>query len=447
MASFLNKLPEQRAERAMPDLKPPLGHQEALLEANRCLYCYEPPCVPACPTSIDIPEFIRRIATGNVRGAAKVIFEANILGQSCARVCPVEVLCVGSCVYNRWGGAPIQIGRLQRHATDWAIERGERFFERGAATGKRVALIGAGPASLACAHELARLGHEAVIFEARELPGGLNTTGVAPYKMQAETALEEVRYILGIGVELKTGVQIGRDLSLDELEREFDAIFFGVGLGADSRLGVAGEELPGVIGAVGMIERIKCAPAWSADGVRFAVVIGGGNTAIDAVRALKKLQVPSVTMIYRRSEAEMPGYRHEVSYAKKEGVQFQYLARPLEILGDGKVRAVRCQALRLGAPDASGRRTPVESDEPPFEVPADLVVLAVGQERLRELVRQVPKLRFERGRIVIDPASGQTDNPRYFAGGDCANGAKEVVNAAAEGKLAARGIDRCLRGA
>ena len=446
MTSYLKNLPADRAERAIPELKPPMNHQEAAVEASRCLYCFEPPCVPACPTHIDIPEFIRRIATGNVRGSAKVIFEANILGQSCARVCPVEVLCVGSCVYNRWGGTPIQIGRLQRYATDWAVEQDERFFQRGAPTGKRVALVGCGPASLACAHELVRLGHQATIFEARDLPGGLNTTGVAPYKMQAEAALGEVRYILEIGIEMKTGTRIGRDVSFRQLESEFDAIFLGVGLGTDSRLGIPGEDLSGVVGAVDLIEQIKCKPAFKLDGVRFAVVIGGGNTAIDAVRELKKLNVPSVTMVYRRSEAEMPGYAHEVAYAKKEGVQFQYLARPLALLGNGKVEALRCQAMRLGPADSSGRRAPIESDQPPFEVPADLVVLAVGQERLAELVRGIAGVRFERGRIVVDPATGQSGNPRYFAGGDCANGAKEVVNAAAEGKLAAGGIDRYLMG-
>lgn len=434
-------LPEARLESQIDELKPAFSSSQALAEANRCLFCHDAPCITACPTEIDIPGFIRKIATGNLRGSARTIFESNILGHSCARVCPVEVLCVGACVYNLEEKPPIQIGRLQRYATDWSMARGIRHFEVGAPTGLRVALIGAGPASLACAVELRLRGHEAVIFEGRSLPGGLNTTGVAPYKMAAEVSLEEVEHLLGYGIELRTGVWVGRDLPLADLERDFDAIFLGVGLGEDGWPAVPGEELQGVWGAVALIERIKLDPSLTLAGVHRAVVVGGGNTAVDAVRELKKLGVAEVSMVYRRDEASMSGYVHEWDYAKKEGVIGLWNRAPLAFEGEnGAVRSVKVGRTAV----VDGRLVSVAgADE---SIPADLVAVAVGQGKQQAFLGTIPGLTLDaKQRVQVDPATGQTTNPRYFSGGDCVNGGKEVVNGAAEGKRAAKGIDAWFR--
>jgi len=430
-------LSPQRLERLITEQKPALSKASALAEANRCLYCFDAPCVQACPTAINIPEFIRRIANDNVVGAAKTIFEANILGHSCARVCPVEVLCAGSCVYLEKDEPAIMIGRLQRYATDHAVGQGIRFAQRGPDSGKKVALIGAGPASLAAAHELAVLGHTCVIFEGRTLPGGLNTTGVAPYKLQADVALEEVDYILGIGgIELRTGVWVGRDVSFSDLERDFDAIFIGVGLGPDSRTRIPGEDLPGVVGAVALIERIKNDPDFTLEHVQNAVVIGGGNTAIDIARELKHLKVASVTMVYRRTEETMTGYAHELAYAKQEGVKLEFCAIPQAVEGEAQATGLRCARVDAQLVPLPGQN---------FTLPADLVVRATGQEKLAELLGGIRSLTLERGRVKADPLTHQTSHPKYFAGGDCVNGGKEVVNAAAEGKRAAHGIDAYLK--
>lgn len=441
-------LPPRRLEQAMGDLKPAYSEGGAVAEANRCLYCYDAPCINACPTHINIPEFIRRIASGNYKGAAKTILEANILGLSCARVCPVEVLCEGDCVYNALGETPIHIGKLQRFATDHAYARNTRFFTRGQDTGKQIALIGGGPASLSCAHELSRLGHRCTIFESRGFLGGLNTTGIAAYKMHADIGLREAEYILEIGgIDVKMGVVVGRDVTFAELESHYDAIFIGVGLGPDSRLAIPGEDLAGCMGAVELIDLIKTADSFSLPECRRAVVVGGGNTALDAVRELKKLGVPEVTMVYRRSEEEMPGYEHEMAWAKKESVRFQFLAQPVAVVGDDQVQALRCVRMALGEPDESGRRRPVPQQGSDFDIPADLVVKAAGQEKLASLLADVSGLKVEKGRVVVDPATHQTTHPKYFAGGDCVNGGKEVVNAAAEGKVAAHGIDKLVRAA
>jgi glutamate synthase (NADPH/NADH) small chain len=433
-------LAAQRLEREIPDLKPALTRDQAVAEANRCLYCYDAPCIQACPTDINIPEFIKRIATDNVTGAAKTILESNILGHSCARVCPVEVLCAGSCVYAEKGEPPIMIGKLQRYATEHAYDRGLQFFQAGPKSGKRVALVGGGPASLAAAHELVKRGHEAVVFEGRSLPGGLNTTGVAPYKYHAEDALKEVAYIQQIGVEIRTNTLIGRDVAFEALEREFDAVFLGVGLGPDSRLGIPGEDLPGCTGAVAWIERMKTEPGFKLEGVKRALVIGGGNTAIDAVRELKHLGVEHVTMVYRRGEAEMSGYAHELAWARQEGVQIEYWAAPVALEGQGHVTGLRCVRTRV---NGEGKLENVPGSE--FVLEAELVLRATGQEKLTAMLGEIAGIAIEKGRVVVNAETGQTGNPKYFAGGDCANGGKEVVNAAAEGKRAARGIDAFLR--
>ncbi len=428
-------LPEQRSETVFEDFKPPFDDQQAAIEANRCLYCHDAPCQHACPTHIDIAGFIRKIATGNVRGAARTILDSNILGMSCARVCPVEVLCAGECVHNVQDVPPIAIGKLQRYATDQALAGGWQFHEAGAPSGKKVALVGGGPASLACAHRLRRYGHAVTIFESRERLGGLNTNGVAPYKLRADAALAEVDYVLAIGgIEVRTGVSVGKDVSWAELERDYAAIFIGVGLGADSVMKIPGAQHAGIHGAVAFIESFKTGSV-DLSRVQHAVVVGGGNTAVDCVRELIGLGVPSVQMVYRGEEAGMSGYAHEWDEAKIEGAQPVWRAVPVAFEGTNQVTAVRCAAL-----DANKKPTGTE-----FTLPAELVLLAIGQARLGDLVGALPGIQLDNGRVVVDE-HGATGRPGYFAGGDCANGGKEVVNAVAEGTAAAHAIHQKIEG-
>lgn len=443
---YLELLPRDRLENAYGDLKPAYTPAQAVAEASRCIYCHDAPCVNACPTHINIPEFIRKIATGNVSGSARTILTANILGFSCARVCPVEVLCVGDCVYNEMGIPPIQIGKLQRYATDGIIDGDVRFWEKGEPTGKKIALIGGGPASLSAAHELTKRGHHCVIFEGRTLPGGLNTTGVAPYKMRAEDSLREVDYVLSIGIEVRTGQWIGKDVTLAQLEKEFDAIFIGIGLGLDSRLDVPGAKLDGVRGAVDFIEQLKNQPKFDIAGVKTAATIGGGNTALDVVRELKKLGVPRSIMVYRRAEVDMGGYKHEYDWAKKEGCEFAYLSLPTAYEGNGHVARMKLIRMELTEADARGKHSIKAIPGSDHTVDVDLVVEAIGQGKLTEFLEMVPDLKTDRGRVLVDPATGQTSNRKYFAGGDCVNGGKEVVNAVEEGKVAAAGIHRYVMG-
>jgi len=434
----MTKLPPERAEAGFNDYKPAYSTAQALAEANRCLYCVDAPCVQHCPTAIDIPEFIRKISTGNTEGAARTIFSANILGMSCARVCPVEVLCAGACVYNEMDAPPIEIGKLQRYATDAAFLADWQFFTAGPDTGKSVGILGGGPAALAAAHELRRFGHAVTIYDAGGILGGLNTTGVAPYKMRADRALDEVEWVLQIGgVEVVSGVEVGRDLSFAELQQRHQALVIAVGLGEDRMLDIPGKELAGIHGAVAFIREFKLGQV-DLSHVRQAAVLGGGNTAIDAVRELVGLGVPEVTMVYRGSEAQMSGYVHEWKAAKVDGVRASWRSQPLAYHSangaDGKVGGVLCA--RLG-----DDRRPIAGSE--VEVPAQLVLLAIGQSRLGAFAAALPGVQVEDGRIVVD-AEGATGRPGVYAAGDCANGGKEVVNAAAEGKRAAQAIDRLL---
>jgi dihydropyrimidine dehydrogenase (NAD+) subunit PreT len=425
-----------RLERKLPDAKPLYTPGEAVAEANRCLYCHDAPCVQACPTGIDIPGFIRKIGTGNARGSARLILSANLLGYSCARVCPVEVLCVGACVYNAWHrDPPIQIGKLQRWAVETAFANGgagnllARAPDPAApcAPAKKVACVGAGPASLACAGYLALEGVEVTLFEKRALAGGLNTTGVAPYKMHAEGSLLEVDYIRSLGVTIRAGVEVGKDVKAADLVRDYDAVFLGLGLGGDSRLGIPGEDGPGVVGATAWIERMKLEPGFGIAGVGRALVVGGGNTAIDAARELARLGVPDVAMVYRRTTAEMPGYRHEMEQARREGVRLIEKAVPKAIARDGSGRLTGLQL-------ANGQ-----------ELAADLIVLGIGQSKLGALATSFPGVALDdKGRVVVDPATGRTGNPKVFAGGDAVSGGELVVTAAQEGKRAARAIARVL---
>ncbi len=323
-------LPKKRLETLLTDKNPLYTHSEAIAEANRCIYCADAPCVKACPTGIDIPTFIHKIATDNVKGSARTIFADNLLGYSCARVCPVEVLCAGSCVYNHWGREPIEIGRLQRYATETALMRDADLLARTRKppTGMKIACIGAGPASLATAGHLALDGHSVVVFEQKRYGGGLNTTGVAPYKLKADDALRELDMILALGdIELRTGVSVvagdagAGEVSTASLLADFDAVFVGIGLCPDTFLEIEGEDGPGVVGATQYIERLKLDPEASLDGVERAIVVGGGNTAIDVARELAQLGVPDVAMVYRRTAKVMSGYAHEMDGARHDGVR------------------------------------------------------------------------------------------------------------------------------
>ena len=421
MTPLTKQLPTGRAESALPDKKPPMSEAEARLEAERCLYCADAPCTQACPTSIDVPGFIKRIASGNVRGSARLIFEQNILGTSCSRVCPVEVLCEGSCVYEAWQHKPISIGRLQRFATETATHQapGLLHAKGKAKSRKRVACVGAGPASLAFAAYLALEGHHATLFEKRPLPGGLNTTGVAPYKLHADESLSEVEWVASLGVEIRCGVEIGKDVTAAQLLAEHDAVFLGLGLGEDSKLGIPGEEGPGVVGATAWIEQMKLAGDSPAK-LGHVVVVGGGNTAIDLARE----GAPSVMMVYRRSLEDMSGYAHELAGARKDGVTVVQQAKPVAIVRDG-VGAVKAMRVAISGSEV--------------ELPCDLVALAIGQSKLRAIAQQFPGVALDaRGCVVADAATGATGNPKVFSGGDCVNGGKEVVNAVAEGRDAAR---------
>jgi glutamate synthase (NADPH/NADH) small chain len=351
-------------------------------------------------------------------------------------VCPVEVLCVGSCVYNGWHRAPIQIGRLQRFATETATAEGQKpLFEPKAATGKvrRVACIGAGPASLACAAYLALEGHKAVVFERGALPGGLNTTGIAPYKLHAEDSVGEVEWVQKLGVEIRTGTDVGKDVSVKALADEYDAVFLGLGLGADSKLGIPGEDGPGVVGATAWIAQMKLSPAGKHQVLGRVIVVGGGNTAIDVAREAAQLGADDVAMVYRRGAGDMSGYDHEMEGARKEGVRLVVNRIPVGIVRDASGALI---ALRVGVGENGVAIAGTEHD-----LPCDLVALAIGQSKLRTLASELPGVALDkRGCVVIDPATGATGNPKVWSGGDCTNGGKEVVNAVADGRNAAHAM-------
>jgi dihydropyrimidine dehydrogenase (NAD+) subunit PreT len=429
-------LPVSRNLERFPDLHPAFDSQAALEEANRCLFCFDAPCTAACPTHIDVPRFIKKIATGNLRGSAMTILDANILGLSCARVCPVDVLCEGSCVMHRYRQEPIEIARLQRYAMDWFHGRNGWNALRmpRESNGLKVACIGGGPASLACAAELARRGHAPVIFDNRPLPGGLNTYGVAEYKLRPSDSLREVEMIRAIGVEFRRA-DVGVDVQLAALEKDFDYIFIGAGLGSMERLGIPGEQVFGVIDALRFIERYKTMPDFRVG--RRVIVIGGGNTAIDAANAARRLGAEEVHVFYRRSETEMPAFAFEYDHSKVEGVQFHWLTQPVEVVErEGRAAAVTFVETRLGEPDATGRRRPEPIPGTGFAVECDTVIPALGQSRLAALL----PLETSDGLVVVDRATGRTSNPRYYAGGDCVNGGREVVDAVADGKRAAVAI-------
>jgi dihydropyrimidine dehydrogenase (NAD+) subunit PreT len=432
-------LAEHRLETKLPDDKPLYSDADARAEAERCLYCVDAPCIKACPTSIDIPTFIKKIATGNVRGSARTIFEQNMLGYSCARVCPVEVLCVGDCVYQEWHGEPIAIGRLQRYATETATKAGQAPLLHPktlpASDRRSAALIGAGPASLACAAYLALEGHRAVILEKRAVAGGLNSTGIAPYKLHVADSLHEAEWVQGLGVEIRTGGEVGKDVRGAALLAEYDAVFIGVGLGADATLGVPGEAGPGVVGATTWIEAMKLSDGSKSAALGRVVIIGGGNTAIDMARECARLGAREVTLVYRRGADAMSAYEHERDHARQEGTRILFDALPVAFKRDaaGKLVSVVVASAVNGKPVAGTEQ----------ELACDLVGLAIGQAKVRTIADELPGVALDaRGCVVVDAKTQRTGNAKVYAGGDCVNGGKEVVNAVADGREAAKAMMR-----
>ena len=419
------------------DVHRPFDHGGAVVEANRCYFCYDAPCINACPTGIDVPGFIRAIATGNVSGAAMTILKENIFGGSCARVCPTEILCQGDCVRNGPGDRAVEIGLLQRHATDHLDADGPHPFDRVPDSGKSVAVVGAGPAGLTCAHARARNGHKVTIFEGRPKPGGLNEYGIAAYKLPDDFAQREVAFITAIGgIDIQNSKALGRDITLDQLRLDYDAVFLGLGQAGVRDLGVPGSDLEGVDSAVDYIAELRQADDLGALAVGAnIVVIGGGNTAVDIAVQSKRLGANDVTLVYRRGPEQMGATQHEQDFAQTNGVRIKHWLRPLQLEGDGNVKA----AVFAGVHLEGGALVDTGEEQ---SIPCDMVFKAVGQAFV-PLAGEGPAV--SGGRITVDDV-GQTSLPDVWAGGDCVAGEDLTVQAVQDGKLAAGAIHRCLVG-
>lgn len=440
MSIINNRLTAEEYEQNFSDIHPPFDSREAaLVEANRCLFCYDAPCIKSCPTSINIPKFIKQITTDNVKGSAYTIFDANIMGAGCSKVCPVEKLCEGSCVYNFLEEPPIPIAKLQRFSTEKAIEHKWPLFQRKPSVGRKVAIVGAGPAGLSCAHVLSREGVDVTIYEKESKGGGLMTYGIAAYKVTPEFCEDEVNFITSLGgIEIKYEQALGKNVSLAELQSNYDAVYIGIGVGVARQLDIPGEDLLGVEDAIQFIYDIREKGYPSIPVGDKVAVIGLGMTAIDAATQAKRLGAKQVTIVYRRTQQEMPSTEVELNLAKLDGCNIIWLASPKEIIGEnGQVTQLICNVMELGVPDTSGRRSPVETGET-ITLNVDMVIKAAGQVPYEGLVSR-QAINNWNGKIAID-ASCATNIPGVFAGGDCVNGGKEVVDAVQAGKDGARAI-------
>ena len=446
--SYCTPLDITQIEQNFSEINPAMSAAEAGVEANRCLYCYDAPCMHACPTHIDVPSFIKKIASGNLLGSARVIFDANPIGATCARVCPVEVLCEGACVEKTLLQKPIEIGRLQRYATDYAMDGGRQIFEKGEPNGKSVGIVGSGPAGLSCATYLARLGYDVTVYERRAQAGGLDTYGMAEYKMPQAVSLSEVEHIAQLGVKfmLNTAIvaagsgdpevlgEVNR-VSFDLLKEWHDVVFLGVGLGDTNNLNIPGEDLDGVYDALAFIEKIKKRDWKSVPLGKTVAVIGAGNTAIDAVTQAKRLGAEKVVLVYRRTEKDASAYDYELELARKDGIEFVWQAAPIGIMADDEnkhVTGLRCERTN-GSLEL-------------FEIKCDMVIKAVGQQKMGSFFADIAAVETdEKGRVVVNE-NMQTSDTNIFSGGDCANGGKEAVDASQMGKFAAQGIHHSLTG-
>ena len=439
-----NRLTAEEYQENFSDIHPPFDKKEAaLVEANRCLFCYDAPCIKQCPTSINIPKFIKQITTENIKGSAHTIFESNIFGGGCSRVCPVEKLCEGSCVYNLMHEAPIPIAKLQRYSTDKAIKEKWQLFERKASTGKKVAIVGAGPAGLSCAHVLSREGIDVTVFEKESKGGGLMTYGIAAYKVTPEFCQEEVDFITSLGgISIEYNKELGKNLSLSELKLQYDAVFLGIGVGLARQLEIPGEELEGVVDAIEFIYKLRSKTYNQIPVGDKVAVIGLGMTAIDAATQARRLGGKEVTIVYRRTQEEMPCTEVELDLAKLDGCKIIWLAAPKEVIGEnGQVQALVCSEMELGVPDTSGRRKPVETGRT-FTLEVDMIIKAAGQMPFKDLVDSYD-LQNTNGKILVKHNGSNVEG--VFAGGDCVNGGKEVVDAVQAGKDGARAILEYLK--
>jgi len=435
-----NRLSSQEYDINFSDIHPPFETEDAaLVEANRCLFCYDAPCMKSCPTSINVPKFIKQITTDNIKGSAHTIFDSNIMGAGCSRVCPVEKLCEGACVYNLMDEKPIEIARLQRYSTEMAMDKKWKLFSRKDSTGKKVAVIGAGPAGLSCAHVLSREGVDVTIYEKEKKGGGLMTYGIAAYKVTPQFCEDEVDYITSLGgIKIKYEQELGRNIELAELQKDYDAVYLAFGVGLARQLDIPGEDLEGVVDAISFIYDIRARGFEKVPVGDKVVVIGMGMTAIDAATQAKRLGASEVTMLYRRTQEEMPCTEVELDIAKLDGCKIIWLAAPAEIMGvDGKVEALKADIMELGPPDSSGRRSPVSTGRQ-FIIDTDMVIKAAGQMPYSELVSRY-NVDNRGGRISVESRS-VTNIPGVFAGGDAVNGGKEVVDAVQAGKDGAASI-------
>jgi len=439
MPEFRPPKSEREFHKNFEQIKPLMSETEAYYESSRCLFCYDAPCTIACPTEIDIPLFIRQINSGNLSGSAKTIYQSNYLGRICGYVCPTEVLCEGACVFTKQGIKPIEIGRLQTFATHNSIQKDKRHFTHSKDNGKKIAVIGAGPAGISCACELRMLGFKVDIFEAKSHPSGLIIYGVAPYKISNEDVLEEMEYLenqFGYNTHYNTPVLEENDLT--RIDLEYDAVFLGIGLGNTTEMGIPGEDLKNCVGAVEFIEKLKMNQHQTKIGKK-VIVLGGGNTAMDAASECSRLGAERVILCYRRSVNEMRAYWFEYDLAKSVGSSGVFKVIPLEIVGKNKVEGIKFAKSET----VSGKVKVISESE--FIEPCDMVIKATGQSKFQNFLGKINNLKLDgKGRIIINSDNGQTTNPKYFAGGDAVNGGKEVVNAAADGKIAAKGIQDFL---
>lgn len=438
MANYTRPNSLEDFEKNFEQKKPLMNDTEAYYESSRCLFCYDAPCMKACPTHIDIPLFIKQIHTDNIVGAAETIFDANWLGNACGKICPTSELCEGACVYDGQNVPVIQIGRLQNYATQYVMDNDIELFQAGAANGHKVAMIGSGPASIACACELRTLGYEVDIFEAKSLPSGLTVYGIAPYKITNEEVLDEIQYLED---QLEFNIHYNHPITADnlnQLEHDYDAVFIGVGLGKTADLGLAGEDYDNVIGAVEFVEELRM-EKHEIELPDTVIVIGGGNTAMDAASESAKMGAEKVILAYRRDKDSMGAYPFEYKTVVAAGVTSLFNVSPVEIVGREEL-ATGVKFIKTEEID--GRLVEIVGSA--FVVEADLIIKATGQAKMGEFLSNIPDLQLDKKKRIVVNDQFQTTNPKYFAGGDAVNGGAEVVNAAYDGKMAAKGIHKYI---